>query len=238
MKYIKQLIKEEYRKLIKEGFSLNVANTPLKKAIKYSQNEFKKANNDLYDVIPDFDKNYKYLQKQISFALDIPRIDMPVIEPDNMDSFYKDLLAGHIDIFKPYALDGEYYPKNLKPGEDADKWLSLGQMDFDNTDDIVKGKWTKMPAKKLKPTQSEIWLENIIPNIIKFGVPTDSSPIVKAVLIVSKEGYIIDGHHRYAQAIIANPSLKMNVLYIPLDIDTLLKMGRSYGNAKGNKQKQ
>ena len=92
-------------------------------------------------------------------------------------------------------------------------------------------------CNKLIPTQSQIWLENIIPNIIKFGIPTDSSSIAKAVIIVSKEGYILDGHHRFGQAIIANPSLKMSSLYIPLKIDLLLAMGRSYGNAVGNAQK-
>jgi hypothetical protein len=36
---------------------------------------------------------------------------------------------------------------------------------------------------------------------------------------------------------LANPPLKLSALYIPLDIKTLLAMGRSYGNAIGNKQK-
>ena len=104
-------------------------------------------------------------------------------------------------------------------------------------DDVIKGKWTKFPAKNLKPTQSQIWLEKLVGNIIQFGVPLDGSPITKASVIASQEGYILDGHHRYGQAMLANPPLKLSALYIPLDIKTLLAMGRSYGNAIGNKQK-
>jgi hypothetical protein len=36
---------------------------------------------------------------------------------------------------------------------------------------------------------------------------------------------------------LANPTLKLSALWIPLDIKTLLAMGRSYGNAIGNRQK-
>jgi hypothetical protein len=36
---------------------------------------------------------------------------------------------------------------------------------------------------------------------------------------------------------LTDPSLKMQSLHIPLDIETLLKMGRSYGAAIGNEPK-
>jgi len=40
------------------------------------------------------------------------------------------------------------------------------------------------------------------------------------------------------QAILANPKLKINSLWIPLDIETLILIGRTYGNAIGNEQRK
>jgi len=236
--YIRHIISEEIRYFLsEENFKINCATSPLSAAVKYSEIQFKANNKSLYDVIPDFDKNYQVLQNKCNKALNIPRIDMPVINQSDIKHFYKTLKTGFVDIFKPYANNKPSFPTNLdrKTGKE---WLRLGVKDGNKTDDITVGKLVKIAAKKLLPTQSEIWLENIIPNIIKHGVPTDSSPITKAIIIVSEEGYILDGHHRFGQAMLSNPDLKLNALLIPLKIETLLKIGRSYGNAVGNKQKQ
>jgi hypothetical protein len=237
---LKQIIRTCISELLSEegGFKYNVANLSLDKARDYAESEFSNAGKALNEVIPDFDKNYMNLQKACKSALDIPRIDMPVIEPTDMKLFTKKLALGHIDIFKPYKVDSFIgrFPKGLNKKQ-GKQWVNLGIKDGDPNDDIIKGKWTKFPAKNLKPTQSQIWLEKLVGNIIQFGVPLDGSPITKASVIASQEGYILDGHHRYGQAMLANPPLKLSALYIPLDIKTLLAMGRSYGNAIGNKQK-
>ena len=237
---LKELIQTCISELLSEegGFKFNVASLSLDKARDYAESEFNNAGKALQEVIPDFDKNYRNLQKACRSALDIPRIEMPVIEPDDMKLFTHKLALGHIDIFKPYKVDSFIgrFPKGLNKKQGR-QWITLGVKDGDLHDDIIKGKWTKFPAKKLKPTQSQIWLEKLVGNIIQFGVPQDGSPITKASVIASQEGYILDGHHRYGQAMLANPPLKLMALYIPLDIKTLLAMGRSYGNAIGNKQK-
>ena len=48
---------------------------------------------------------------------------------------------------------------------------------------------------------------------------------------------LLDGHHRYGQIMLADPNGTMKVLRVPLGIDMLLKMCRSYGNAIGNTQR-
>lgn len=219
------------------GFKMNVAKIPLKKARSYAEEQFKKAGKKLDEVLPDFDKNYMALQKATKKALDIPRVEMPVIEPANMEKFLKDLKTGRVDIFKPYVKGKEWFPKDLKGGKEGEDWLQLGVQDGDKKDDVVAAKKKSIVAKKLLPTQSQIWLEKLIGNTIKFGPPTQGSPVTKATIIVSKEGYILDGHHRYGQAMLGEPTLKMDAIFVPLDIKTLLKMGRSYGNAVGNMQK-
>jgi hypothetical protein len=77
----------------------------------------------------------------------------------------------------------------------------------------------------------------LVNNIIKFGKPGPGSPILNQTIITSKEGYILDGHHRFGQAMLADPDLKLKVLHIPLPISLLLKIGRSYGGAIGNRPK-
>jgi hypothetical protein len=236
----KSELKEIIRTIITEegGFKLNVASVNLTKAREYAEAEFSNVDKSLDEVIPEFDKNYKRLQGACNSALDIPRIDMPVIEPTDMKKFTKQLALGRIDIFRPFKVDNfiKRFPKDLDKNQ-GKEWVTLGMQDGDKKDDIIKGKWTKISAIKLKPTQSQIWLEKLVTNIIEFGVPQSGSPITKASVIASQEGYILDGHHRYGQAMIANPTLKLSALWIPLDIKTLLAMGRSYGNAIGNRQK-
>ena len=222
------------------GFKLNVATVPLAKARKYAEGVFKKAGKSLGKELPDFDKNYTALQKATKAAPDIPRIQMPVIEPSDMDEFHKRLNSGRLDIFKPYT-DGKLRLAkstwNKMDKTEGDKWVELGTRDGDKKDDIVKAKWTKIPGKSLKPTQSQIWLEKLVANIVKWGIPASGSPVLKTTVIASKEGYILDGHHRYGKVMLGNPDLKMSALKVPLKMDMLLKVGRSYGGAVGNEPK-
>ena len=221
-----------------ENFKFNVANTPLKKAREFATFELKKVSKDLDTEIPDFDKNYLVLQKNTKNSPAIPRVQMPVIEPTDMKRFQKDLAKGHLDIFKPFVRKSEFFPKNLRPNKQGRKFLTLGIKDGDDKDDVVKAELKSISAINLKPTQNQIWLENLMGPITKFGAPKAGSPILKTTVIVSEDGFILDGHHRYGQVMLINPQLKMSTLFVPLNIKLLLKIGRSYGNAIGNTQKQ
>lgn len=215
--------------------TLNVAKVPLDKAMAYAEKVFGDRKK-LLDVLPNFSKNYKNLQALYkSEALDIPRIKMPVIEPSDMKKFDERLKAGAIDIFKPYAIEKNKFKQVAQ--KEGEKWVKLGQQDGDPNDDKVPAKWTRLPANKLKPLQGQLWLEKLVNNIHKFGAPKAGSPVLDTTIIVSKEGYILDGHHRHGQVMLTDPSLKMKALHIPLDVKTLLEMGRSYGEAIGNKAK-
>lgn len=227
----------EGKHVSEKGGTLNACKTSLAKARAYAEGVFKKQGKTLDEVIPDFDKNLKALQSKCGRALNIPRVKMPVIEPTDMKGFERDLNKGRIDLFKPYMKGKLYMPGYKLPTGEGPEWLEMGVKDGDLKDDVIKAKWMKISAKKLLPTQSQIWLEKLVNNIAKWGVPTGGSPITKATLIVSREGYILDGHHRFGQAILAAPGLKMKAIVVPLDIKTLLKMGTTYGAALGNKPK-
>jgi hypothetical protein len=224
-----------FQNYLTEGNRLNVAKVPLDKARAYAEKVFG-GKEELDKAIPNFDKNYTNLQNLYKKeALDIPRIKMPVIEPEDMQKFDSRLEKGQIDIFKPFAMSKAKYQKIAK--QEGDKWVKLGEKDGDPNDDKVTAKWTSLAGKTLKPLQGQLWLEKLVNNIKKFGKPSAGSPVLKTTIIVSKEGYILDGHHRHGQVMLADPNLKLNALHIPLDIKTLLEMGRAYGEAIGNKAK-
>lgn len=221
------------------GFKLNCARVTPAQARAYAQDQCQQAGQDLDVLLPEFDKNYRLIQAGLSAALNIARIDMPVIEPRDMAGFMQSLNAGSLDILQPWARDILATPTDLRGGdEESSAWLSLGFVDGERADDRFKARMTRMRVRDLLPTQNEVWLEKLIGNTIKFGPAKQGTPVTdEAPLIVSTEGYILDGHHRWGQGLLADPDLRFKVLQVPLDIKTLVKVGRSYGNAIGNKQK-
>ncbi len=219
---------------IKVAYNLNAGTVKLDEAKEYAEGVFGRP---VDEVLPDFDKNYAMLQKKVKQSPAIPRIQMPVIEPNDISEFNDALNAGRVDIFAPYTKGKLVGPHEISEAEDG-KWVELGIKDGDSDDDVVKAKMTSVPVGKLKPTQNQIWLEKTFGNIAKFGAPKSGSPVLSSTIIVSSDGYILDGHHRFSQAIMADPSLKMKALVVPMPIKQLLEIGRYYGEAIGNKAKQ
>jgi len=230
------------------GFKLNVATLPVDDAYEYAKEEFDKRGKKLEDYIPHFYESYQSLQDACASAIDIPRIEMPVIDPEQLNLFQKSLIAGQLDVYRPYAegRDELYSPKDLYGDtERAFQYLYLGLQDGIIQDDVVDASIVRNSVGLLRPTQSEIWLEKLITNIIQFGNPSEKgggafnqgSMIVNKTLAISSDGYILDGHHRFAQIMLVNPSLRVLTLQIGLPIRILLKVATPYGNAIGNDQR-
>lgn len=226
-------IRPDILPLLKKAYSLNVGSTSLAKARVFAEGVFQKP---VEEVLPDFDRNYKRLQKAVKSAPGIPRIQMPVIEPADIKVFQKRLQEGRLDILRPFA-KGKFVTMREIDKSDGE-WVDLGFEDGDPKDDAIPAQVKSIAVGKLKPTQNQIWLEKTFGNIAKFGVPRSGSPVLSTTVIVSSDGYILDGHHRYSQAMMADPNLKMKALYVPMPIKTLLEVGKAYGEAIGNKPKQ
>jgi len=171
-----------------------------------------------------------------------------VIDPEQLNLFQKSLMAGQLDVNRPYAKGRTelYSPKDLfGDTERAMQYLYLGLQDGIITDDVVEAQMVRNSVGLLRPTQSQIWLEKLIRNIIQFGNPQEDgsgaysqeSMIVDKTLAISSDGYILDGHHRYGQVVLVNPGLRVRTLQINLPIRTLLKVATPYGNAIGNDQR-
>ena len=224
---------------------LNIAITDVDTAYEWSLKQFEMSGLTMTDYIPHFQENYLSLQEECRLAIDIPRIDMPVIDPDELGDFKLKLQRGELDVFTPFAIGDELYsPEDLiKDTPDAIKFLQLGYEDGLIPDDMVDAKITKTAVGLMRPTQSQIWLDKLIGNIIQWGKPSPQgaydkdSKILTATIAISQEGYILDGHHRYGQVALVNPTLKMQTLYIGVPIRVLVDIGRPYGNAIGNEQR-
>jgi 8-oxo-dGTP pyrophosphatase MutT (NUDIX family) len=226
-------------KLLSQSYKMNVATISETAAVSFARQHFEEAGVDLDKEIPGFESNFKLLKSKMSKALGVKRIDMPVIEPEDIAQFNQDLDQGRVDIFKPTAWSGKFpvqFPRDMSKAE-GEEWIELGLKDGDPKDDVIRGKLGKVPVKNLLPLQSQIWFEKLIGSLLKWGKPGGSSPVLSKTIIVSKEGYILDGHHRFGQAMLADPGLQMAALTLPLDVKLLLDLTRSYGAAIGRKAK-
>jgi predicted kinase len=228
-------------------FRLNVAKIGVKQAIEHAESVYDRFGMDVYDDLPNLARNFTLLKQKMSFALPIPRQEMPVIEPKkgDIEAFANDLRAGRVDIFEPWASEhmGNLFPweRSGSPrlGVGDDSWITLGVKDGDQDDDkLPVGSVKPISVKKLKPLQDQIWFDKLIATIIAFGPPAAGSFVTtKGVAIVSSDDYILDGHHRFGQIMLADPSLPMQGLVIPVKRDKLLSITRSYGTARGNRAK-
>lgn len=195
--------------LIAKANEVNVVETALEDAHRYAE---RKLEGTVGGMWPEFDANYQMLHEKCVGSLGIPRLLMPVIESDDFDDFQVKLDQGSRGIFKTWA--HEHLP-----------------------DGNLETKRGDVSVSNLQFTQSHIWFDKLLDNAIKYGPVKEGDDILDKTIIFSKEGYILDGHHRVASTLLSDPSLKIKALYIPIDIDTLLEMGRLYSKFVGKKPK-
>jgi hypothetical protein len=227
-----------------DNWKLNVARISVDQAMTWAEATYRRYGGDLATDLPNLDKNFAWLKSRMKYAQDIPREYMPVIEPEDVQQFAKDLEGGHVDVFAPWA--PEHAP-NLFPWEKAGnppmfgnkEWITLGVKDGSPEDDVVRVHGpAPVTVRTLKPIQNQIWFDKLILSTAAFGPATQNSfAAKKGFLIGSSDGYIIDGHHRFGQIALYDPDIKALVLSVGVDVETLLKVARSYGSALGHKAK-
>lgn len=92
--------------------------------------------------------------------------------------------------------------------------LALGFGDGKYADVQMTVETTALPSKKLRPTQSEIGLDNSL----KFPLKSDCSIYFKdpvtivAPIITYNNNYVIDGHHRWSQINVINPEAQVTAI--------------------------
>jgi hypothetical protein len=122
------------------------------------------------------------------------------------------------------------FPNPLR-GRIKDIYKKKGELDGEEGDDVVKTRQRSFPAKSLKPSQSAIFLGKAL------GMAVGGVRGGNLGSIVSKDGHILDGHHRYAATLFADPNAKIIGIEADLGIGDLVPVLRALGDAYGNKRR-
>ncbi len=95
----------------------------------------------------------------------------------------------------------------------------------------IKSKIIRKVIDDLKPSQRQIYLAQILGNIKKNGLSNSLNWITKkSLFIVSKDNYIIDGHHRFATGILIDPKMRVRALVVDLPQTELLKVALHFSD--------
>jgi hypothetical protein len=221
--------------------SIEVIKTSLDKAHSYVERLYKQAGKSFEDDYPNFDENYIFVQMQIAGA-NTKRKDMPVISTAEVKQFQRKLIKGELDIRAPFAKETNIsnpFPEGLA-GKQAEEWLTNGIYikDGSKTDDKVKVRKISIRVRELIPIQQQIYFDKIMKWSVKKGLKVTLEILKSRISIVSSDNHLIDGHHRYLQAMLIDPDMKINALQIDLPFSKLLPLTLAYSDAIGNKRNQ
>ena len=97
-------------------------------------------------------------------------------------------------------------------------------------DDVVPTKPVEIAVSKLKPSQDAIYLGKSLAMAIKGIEGGDLGAVI------SKDNYILDGHHRYAATSFNNPAASVGGVQAQLNIGDLIPVLRAAGDAMKNKR--
>lgn len=91
----------------------------------------------------------------------------------------------------------------------------------------IKGGKERVNVKDLIPTQNEIFIDEIVENLLqkkKFVKKALKGKFKDEEIIISSDNHIIDGHHKWASAFILNPNCRIKVTKINLKIKKAIKL--------------
>ncbi len=124
-------------------------------------------------------------------------------------------------------VDLKYFPNPLN-ARLAAIYTQKGEMDGKHEDDVVNVSKKSWSADKLKPSQSAIYLGKSL------GMAVGGVKGGDLGSVVSKDGHILDGHHRWAATLLAEPKAKISGLQADLGIGDLVPVLRALGDSFGN----
>lgn len=91
----------------------------------------------------------------------------------------------------------------------------------------LEGSIEKIKVNKLTPAQNQIFLDEIISNLLekkKFVKKSLKGKLKDKEIIVSSDNYIIDGHHKWASAFILNPNCVIKCTKVNLPLKKAIKI--------------
>lgn len=198
------------------------------------------AMGETFTVIKDFKKNFYHAQGLAKLGW-TKRKDMPRITSSDVNDLKNRLQQGFLDVNAPFAPGtnkNNLFPERLA-GEAAKQWLQNGLPTFDgnSNDDRVKADFRHVAVGDLKPIQKQIYFDKAVEIIAKGNIAATKSFLQnQTIYVISSDNYIIDGHHRFAAAVLLDPRMKVQAISIDLPIKKLLPLALAYGDAVGNRR--
>lgn len=89
-------------------------------------------------------------------------------------------------------------------------------------------------ACHLVPLQRQIFLDNSISSMAKEGLDECRAFLTKKHICVTKDGHIIDGHHRWLSALLIDPEFQLPVFVIEEETIAALKASLELSDKEGH----
>lgn len=164
------------------------------------------------DLLPKFDQNYQFVKTKIQIGI-YKRKDMPVVGTSDVKKLQHMLRDDHLHLSDMF-----------------------GSNEHGKGDDRLRVHVTSEVCGKLKPLQKQVYYEKGIVYIAKNGVEGETKGLEKVRLCISKDNYIIDGHHRWLTACLIDPKMPVHVFRIGLNGKELLDLMNAYTDHVGNER--
>lgn len=124
--------------------------------------------------------------------------------------------------------------------EIAQSLVKSGKNDGNDADDKIKADFTTINPTELKPTQATL-VSDKVKGMIETGI-TEPAFLQNMQAIVSADNAIMDGHHRWAAALVLYPQNQVQVLKMNLPLEKLISVLNAYtvgqlGVMQGNSAK-
>jgi len=120
---------------------------------------------------------------------------------------------------------------NPLPAAAAERFMTKGMRDGNESDDKVVSETASFPAGSLKPSQTAVYLGKSL------GMAINGVKGGNLGSIVSADNYILDGHHRWAATMFNDPSASVTGIRVSLKIGDLVPVLRAAGDALGNERR-
>ena len=125
-------------------------------------------------------------------------------------------------------------PLSQIPDEAAKAALDAGKKDKNDKDDVAGAGETSVAVGSLKPMQKEVIPAKAL--AFALGFADNGDPDLETMdAITSNDGYIMDGHHRWAARTLLDPGAMVKVEKVDMPADDVVTALNVYTKAKGLK---
>ena len=126
-------------------------------------------------------------------------------------------------------------PLSKIPDAAAKAALDGGKKDQDDKDDVANAGKASVAVGSLKPMQKEVIPQKALSFALGFADTGTTPDLNNMEAITSADGYIMDGHHRWAARTLLNPGASVKVEKVDMPADDVVTALNVYTKAKGLK---